>query len=156
MDSAIEDIAKFNKDAGLLENEYNDSLESAFQIEEALEGFDLTMLSRLLAPRSPVMSAKEVSRAIVKIVADVTPTGLTDVERFDKHCDGFVYHIGSFAKLGLSPTQIKEGIDVVMTANKAKVGCPRDEVGKLMKPANFNELYAPEPKLKAILSKRSK
>lgn len=150
----LDRIVAWNSKAGLLENEYNDSLESAFQIEEALEGFDIAILSRLLAPRADLMSPKEASRAIIKIAKDNTPTGLTDVERLDKHVDGIVYHIGSLAKLGLSTKQMLEAIDVVMTSNEAKLGCPRDECGKLLKPADFDELYAPEPKLEEILNVR--
>ena len=36
----------------------------------------------------------------------------------------------------------------------AKLNCPKDEFGKLMKPDNFKELYAPEPKLQLILDQR--
>ena len=37
-------IYDFNRVNGLLDKPYNDSLESSFQIEEALEGFDLSVL----------------------------------------------------------------------------------------------------------------
>ena len=45
----IEDIYSFNEKAGLLENGYDDFLESSFQIEEALEGFNTEWISKVLA-----------------------------------------------------------------------------------------------------------
>ena len=36
----VQEIYDFNKQAGLLEKGYDDFLESSFQIEEALEGFE--------------------------------------------------------------------------------------------------------------------
>ena len=53
-------------------------------------------------------------------------------------------------KLGLSPEQIIEGIQVVHNANLAKSG-KKDENGKVIKTNDFIE---PEPKLKQILDNR--
>lgn len=155
MTNPIKDIIQFNKDAGLLDNGYNDSLESAFQIEEALEGFDLSMLSRLLAPRSAdTLSPKLLSRAIVKVAKDNTLLDIEDVDRLDKHCDGFIYHVGSMAKLGLDYHQIIKALNIVITANKSKIGCSLDSSGKLNKPEGFKDTHSPEPKLQELLDTR--
>lgn len=155
MVAQVRKIIQFNEDAGLLEKGYDDSLEPAFQIEEALEGFNLTKLSKLLAPREPVMNPKEVSRAIIKVARHSDKTPIKEVDRLDKHIDGLIYHIGSLAKQGLSLEQMCEAVDVVMTANQAKVQCPKDEAGKLLKPLDFDELFAPEPALQQILDRRA-
>lgn len=138
----VERIYEFNKANGLLEKGYDDFLESSFQIEEALEKFDLETLPNLIGG-----NPKEVSRQICKSLKFIG----SDVDRLDKAIDAVVYAIGSMAKLGLSPSQIDAAINLVCDANEAKLGCPKDEHGKLCKPANFPN---PEPKLAAILSAR--
>ena len=151
-ENPIKLVHKFNKEAGLLGKPYNDHVESAFLIEEAIEGFDLDKLINAL--NLEVYSnkkSKDVARAILGSVKDET---ITDVERFDKHIDAFVYTIGSMLKMGLSPQQIEQGIAVVMQANMKKIGAPKDAEGKLLKPEGW-EQYAPEPKLQAILDKRT-
>ena len=154
MSDFVSRIYDFNRDNGLLAKGYNDSLESSFLIEEALEGFDMLYFSKDLqsefkAPRSfDDMSPKEISRAILRSTGEFTGS---DVDRLDKAIDAVVYAIGSMAKLGLNPDQINKAINIVMDANSAKTGCPKDEYGKLMKPANFPE---PQPKLQELLDAR--
>ena len=156
----VKRIYDFNKDNGLLEKGYNDFLESSFQIEEALEGFDsirLTKLHRKIA--DPMLNfsedytstAKTVSREILAHVSksNTGNNNISDVDRLDKAVDAVVYAIGSMAKLGLNPDQINKAINIVMDANSAKTGCPKDEYGKLMKPENFPE---PEPRLQELLN----
>lgn len=153
MENPIKLVYKFNKEASLLDKPYNDHVESAFLIEEAIEGFDLDKLINAL--NLEVYSnkkSKDVARAILGSVKDET---ITDVERFDKHIDAFVYTIGSMLKMGLSPQQIEQGIAVVMQANMKKLTNKNyDAEGKLLKPEGW-EQYAPEPKLQAILDKRT-
>lgn len=164
MSDFVQRIYDFNKDNGLLEKGYDDFLESSFQIEEALEGLELESILPILenshynysqSPHYGKATAKDVSRAIVTHClyplnnAQVT---ITDVERLDKACDAVVYAIGSMAKLGLSTDQIHQAINIVMDANRAKTGCPKDEHGKLMKPANFPE---PQPRLQELLDART-
>lgn len=144
----IDTIVNWNKDAGLLNKPYDDFLESSFQIEEALEGFNLAKLTSILSPEDNYLSPKDLSRVIVKHVGEIN---IKDVDRLDKACDAIVYAVGSMAKLGLNQYDIKKALGIVMQANIAKLGCPKDEHGKLMKPDNFDELYAPEPKLQALL-----
>jgi len=148
----VERIHKFNSDAGLLEKGYDDFLESSFQIEEALEGFDNTHLSKLLKPSLPVMSPKSISRTIVRYANwEEDANTITDVDRLDKAIDSIVYAIGSIAKLGLNPEQTERAIDIVMQANETKLTCNKDEHGKLGKPSNFE---GPEAALQSILDER--
>ena len=155
MSDFVTRIYEFNRDNGLLDKGYDDFLESSFQIEEALEGFmDLPELARVLSRSDKVTvkseSPKDLSRAIVGL-AGTECNDIPDVDRLDKACDAIVFAVGSMAKLGLTPTQIHEALNIVMDANLAKSGCPKDAEGKLMKPNNFPN---PEPRLQALLEAR--
>jgi hypothetical protein len=55
------------------------------------------------------------------------------------------------AKLGLNPQEITKALNIVMHANFAKLQCPRDEFGKLTKPADF---VGPEAELQKLLDSR--
>lgn len=149
----IERIYDFNHQAGLLSNPYNDFLEASFQIEEALEGFDLAALTHVLSAsdHTEPPSAKYLARYITSS-AGANNIKLSDVDRLDKACDAVVFAVGSMAKLGLTPAQIEQALHIVMDSNQAKLGCLKDEHGKLMKPANFPN---PEPRLQALLDLRN-
>jgi predicted HAD superfamily Cof-like phosphohydrolase len=144
----IEDICRINEHqwdnhAG----SYDDKKESAYQIEEALEGFKSQDRDVLLYTYP--YNAKNVSRQLVNEL-DVEPN-LRDVDRFDKHLDSIYYNIGSLHKLGLTPTQIIDGLQIVHNANKEKSG-EKDSLGKVKKSKDFTE---PEPLLQKILNKRN-
>ena len=144
----VQRIYDFNKDNGLLDKGYSDFLESSFQIEEALEGFDIKEVSQNTTDyRLTTSSAKELSRYILDREKFIG----TDVDRLDKACDAIVFAVGSIAKLGLKPAQIHEALNIVMDANLAKSGCPKDAEGKLLKPDNFPN---PEPRLQMLLDLR--
>jgi len=150
MRNPIKDIIKFNKDANLLGKGYSDALESSFQIEEALEGFDGLdkICEQLMGPDHPTEKMpKEISRYLMK---NVEFTG-SDVDRLDKACDAIVFAVGSMAKLGLNYQQIVRALNAVMKSNQAKLAMPKDEYGKLMKPDDF---VGPEPELQKILDER--
>ena len=140
----IDAIYQFNEQAGLLEQGYNDFSESAYQIEEALEGYEIAhgFTVHLDTP-------KEMSRTIVRAQG---PFIGTDVDRLDKAIDAIVFAVGSIAKLGLTPPQIREAIEIVTTANLQKLSMPKDEFGKLTKPADF---VGPEAKLQKLLDRRN-
>ena len=140
----IDAIYQFNEQAGLLEQGYNDFSESAYQIEEALEGYEIAhgFTVHLDTP-------KEMSRTIVRAQGSFVGT---DVDRLDKAIDAIVFAVGSIAKLGLTPPQIREAIEIVTTANLQKLSMPKDEFGKLTKPADF---VGPETKLQELLDRRS-
>ena len=140
----IDAIYQFNEQAGLLEQGYNDFSEPAYQIEEALEGFEIAhgFTVHLDTP-------KEMARTIVRAQG---PFIGTDVDRLDKAIDAIVFAVGSIAKLGLTPPQIREAIEIVTTANLQKLSMPKDEFGKLTKPADF---VGPETKLQELLDRRN-
>ena len=140
----IDAIYQFNAQAGLLEQGYNDFSESAYQIEEALEGYEIAQGFTV-----HLDTPKEMSRTIVR--AQGTFIG-TDVDRLDKAIDAIVFAVGSIAKLGLTPPQIREAIEIVTTANLQKLSMPKDEFGKLTKPADF---VGPEAKLQKLLDRRN-
>ena len=145
----IKQIYKFNDEASLLADGYDDYRECAYPIEEALEGFDLVNLSTLLGcPATP----KQVSRKIMEIVkgtqTTVYPIPITDVDRLDKHLDSIVFSFGSIFKLGLKPQQAIRALGVVTTANMRKLTAGKDEQGKQNKPVDF---VGPEQELLKIL-----
>ena len=148
MNNPIKEIYRFNEKAGLLDKGYDDTLESSFQIEEALEGFDITFLALLLNMHEDMMSPKDISRSIISKVSGE----LSDVDRLDKACDAVVFAVGSMAKLGLNPNQITKALNIVMQANFKKLGMSKDSEGKLMKPEGFE---GPEPLLQKVLDERN-
>ena len=160
MSDPIELIYQFNHDAGLVQRGYDDFLESSFQIEEALEGFKDNQLLGVLVHSSNTTPSgqdpykpKNVARAIVHLASSRGQQDpIPDVERLDKACDSVVFAIGSMTKLGLNVEQIKRALNAVMKANMAKLSMPKDEFGKLMKPADF---VGPEAALQAILDEVS-
>ena len=80
---------------------------------------------------------------------DSKPTNIPDVDRLDKACDAVVFAIGSMAKLGLTPAQIIEAMNIVTEANLQKLSNIKiDSSGKLLKDSNF---VGPETKLQALL-----
>lgn len=147
MTNIIEKVFAFNQDAGLLDKPYDDFLESSFQIEEALEGFDLDKLVRTYDLDSEA-EAKSISRSLIEICV----TKLSDVDRADKHIDSLIYDLGALAKLRLNPEQIERMIMVVVEANKTKLACKKDKYGKLGKPTDF---VGPETELQKILDERN-
>ena len=148
----IKEIAKWQRDAGNAAKPYVDSLESSFQIEEALEGFtDLPELAKVLSRSDKITvkseSPKDLSRAIIAL-AGTELDDISNVERLDKACDAIVYAIGSMTKLGLDHHAITKALNIVNDANKAKLGMSRDAEGKLLKPEGF---VGPEVKLQELL-----
>ena len=142
-------VYDFNSKAGLLEAGYDDFRESAFQIEEALEGFNIAELSRNITDYSySTDSAKELARYIL---TNERFTG-TNVDRLDKACDAIIFAIGSMAKLGLSPEQMRQALDIVAKANLAKLSNIKiDSSGKLLKDSSFT---GPEAQLQTLLNQQ--
>lgn len=154
MENPIKRIVAFNQKAGLLEKPYDDFLESSFQIEEALEGFDMNELDLFLnGPESTIEpTPKNLSRIIIQSCYNVA---LEDVDRLDKACDAVVFAVGSMAKLGLNAQEITQALNIVMDANNAKLKTKRvDAQGKLCKDSDFK---GPEESLQELLDRaRSK
>lgn len=138
----IEKIYNFNKQAGLLDSDYDDFLETSMLVEEAIEGFGQSTNNT---------TVKEYSRAITQEILHTAITRPNDVDRLDKACDAAIIAIGSIFKLGLTPTQATRALHIVMDHNLAKLGMPKDEYGKLTKPSNFK---GPEVELQQLLNER--
>jgi len=147
--NAIKQIHKFNQQAGLIEQGYNDLREAAFPIEEMLEGFDLTLFKEMLFMGEEEASPKLVSR---KIMWHTSGHVIADVDRLDKHLDAIVFCFGSIFKLGLTPQQAIRALSIVADANMQKLTAGKDEHGKQMKPEGF---IPPEEKLQKILDERA-
>lgn len=130
-------IRQFNEKAGLLARGYNARLEASFQIEEAIEGFDLynilAVFDPTLAPST--LSAKDLSRLFLTHVD--SGTQITLVEAIDKAADAIVFAYGSLFKLGLSEQQAEDCLSMVAQSVMEKVNAPVDAEGKLTKPEGF-------------------
>lgn len=148
MENPFKLIYKFNNEAELLANGYNDKLESAFLIEEALEEFDVSAIIGAMKPEFQDMFAnskdnnpnkpKDVARFLVGLAyqnEDIAPR-----KRLDKQIDALVYAAGGIMKLGLSAQLAQEAVNTVMSANMKKIGAGKDEQGKQLKPDNWEEI----------------
>ena len=145
-------VYDFNDKAGLIEAGYDDFRESAFQVEEAIEGLDLYELALFLhGPEyTGEVTSKALSRSIIAACCIKQP--VPDVDRLDKACDAIIFAIGSMAKLGLSPEQMRQALDIVAKANLAKLSNIKiDSSGKLLKDSNF---IGPEERLQTLLEQR--
>ena len=136
----FEDIARLNNvQWNNPKGSYDATKSAALRIEEALEAIGTSM-------------PKETSRELVESLA-VQPEKVSEVAAFDSLIDGIYIAIGELHKLGLSPSQMIDGLQVVHSANLMKGG-KKDSQGKVVKPDQWEELFAPEPKLQAILDER--
>lgn len=147
----VDQIHEFNSQAGLLDKPYDDFLESSFQIEEALEGFDVSRISTELTSEPFTTDSPKVLARRILVGEKFRDSFLTDVERLDKACDAIVFAFGSIFKLGLNPEQAARAVSIVMSANLAKLSMPKDEFGKLTKPTDF---VGPEAQLQELLDER--
>jgi len=152
MENPIKQIYKFNQQANLLTKGYNPRLEAAFQIEEALEGFDIHQIATsLFGPQTDILTAKDLARAIIS--QDTNTSSILSVDALDKAGDGVVYGIGAMAKLGLDVQGITQALNIIMNKNLAKLKALKyDEQGKLLKPEAFE---GPEEELQKLLDKYS-
>jgi len=73
-----------------------------------------------------------------------------EVGCFDALLDLKFVLTGSLGKMALTPSQIVDGYEAVMTANEQK-SATKNAAGKITKPADFQ---GPEPKLQKILDER--
>ena len=150
--NAIKLIYKFNAEckdangASLIDKGYDDLKESAFSIEEMLEGFNTDVLHTLLAMDGEPNTPKDISRKIMWHTNGIH--NMNNVDRLDKHLDAIVYNFGSLFKLGLSPQQAIKALTIVAEANMQKLTAGQDEHGKQKKPDGF---IPPEERLQHIL-----
>lgn len=146
----FERIRAFNDSAGLLSGPngvYNSFRESAFQIEEALEGFDLQDIASRTGYRGDTLTAAYLSRYILGERAKTA--NIDRVDAIDKACDAIVFAVGSLLKLDLSTEQINDILNIVMDANEQKLESKKkDSEGKLLKDENF---VPPEARIRDYL-----
>lgn len=155
MTDPINLIYEFNKKAGLIDQGYDDQRESAFSIEEMLEGFkDLPYLATRLHPDGEAneenFNPKQISRQIIKLASMDNKDPIPTVDRVDKHIDSIVFNFGSLFKIGLNKFEAEKALEIVATANMQKLSAGKDEHGKQKKPANF---VPPEEQLQKLLDK---
>ncbi len=106
-------------------------------IEEALESIGAS-------------TPRDTSREIVANHA-IDPETIEDVDSLDAIIDTIYIAIGELHKLGLSPEQMVESLQVVHNCNVAKTG-QKDSEGKVIK--DKDSFIPPEPALQEILSRR--
>ena len=157
----IDDIFHFNKEAGLLGKPMDTFHETAYILEEAMEGFEPAFNGQHKDGTPVVPGDKEwvTARAwslslMNQILQAFEQRNLSlpkEVSDFDKSIDGTWFNIGRLAKMGLSREQVREGFEAVYQANISKIGGPKDEHGKQLKPEGW---VGPETKLQKILDKR--
>jgi len=143
----LQQIYDFNEKAGLLNHGFDIKKESAYVIEEQLEGFPgykNIAKSLGLAPVS-FETPKDFSRWFTKNLGDFTGD---QIDVLDRILDTLIFSIGSLYKLGLEPRDVEQCMSIVMDANMEKISQPVDAEGKLTKPPNF---VPPEQKLQEYL-----
>jgi len=150
----VQDIYSFNDKAGLLGKGMDSFMETAYILEEAIEGYE-DVFNNPDDETAAVVTARAWALGFLNQVKEAKERrGLpmpTDVEELDKAIDGVVFNIGKMAKMGLSVEQIERAFAVVSACNMAKLDGPKDELGKQLKPAGWT---GPEPTLQLILDER--
>lgn len=162
MKNPIQAIIDFNAKAGFITgannfSNFNDTKESAYLIEEALEPYQVEHLASLfeLAKHTAEYTKnpqREVAKAILANtdVAEVP----TKVQLVDKYIDAIIYAVGSLGKMGLTHQDITAALNIVTEANVKKTLNPvYDDEGKLLKPADW-DMYDPEYRLINLIQKR--
>lgn len=162
MKNPIQAIIDFNAKAGFITgannfSNFNDTKESAYLIEEALEPYQVEHLASLfeLAKHTAEYTKnpqREVAKAILANtdVAEVP----TKVQLVDKYIDAIIYAVGSLGKMGLTHQDITAALNIVTEANVKKTLNPvYDDEGKLLKPTDWDK-YDPEYRLINLIQKR--
>jgi predicted HAD superfamily Cof-like phosphohydrolase len=150
----IKDIYDFNDKAGLLGNGMDSFLETAYILEEAIEGYE-DVFNNPDDENAPVVTARDWALGFLNQVKEAKEQrGLpmpSEVAELDKAIDGVVFNIGKIAKMGLNPEQIARAFKVVHGCNMNKLSGPKDELGKQLKPEGWT---GPEEELQKILDER--
>ena len=151
----VQDIYSFNEQAGLLGKGFDSFLETAYILEEAIEGYE-DVFNMPEDPEAPVVTARGWALGFLNQVKEAKEQRNlpmpSEVDELDKAIDGVIFNIGKIAKMGLSPEQIDEVFAIVNNANVAKLGAPKDELGKQLKPEGW---VGPETLLQEVLDRRA-
>jgi len=157
----VDDVFHFNEEAGLLGKPMDSFLETAYVLEEGIEGFEAAFNGQHKdgTPIKPGdkewVTARQWSLSFMNQIHQAFEQRKlempSEVSEFDKAIDGIWFNIGKLAKMNLSEYQVREGFAAVYRANIAKIGGPKDEHGKQLKPEGWK---GPEATLQEILDKR--
>jgi len=150
----VQDIYDFNEKAGLLGNGMDSFMETAYILEEAIEGYE-DVFNMPEDPNAPVVTARSWALGFLNQVKQAKENrGLpmpAEVDEVDKAIDGVVFNIGKLAKMGLTVEQICRMFKVVSDCNMSKLDGPKDDLGKQLKPEGWT---GPEKDLQKILDER--
>lgn len=151
----VKEIHSFNDKAGFLGGGMDSFLEASFIFEEAMEGYE-DVLNNPDDPNAPVITARDWAIGLlnqVKIAKENRNLPMpSEVDEVDKAIDVIVFSIGKLLKMGLSIDQVYECISIVNTKNLEKIGGPKAEDGKQLKPEGWTP---PEPLLQKVLDARA-
>ena len=151
----VEDIYAFNKQSDLLGKGMDSFLETAYILEEAVEGYE-DVFNMPGDPNAPVVTARDWALSFLNQVKEAKEQRNlpmpSEVAELDKAIDGAIFNIGKMLKMGLSVDQVYEAFDIVSKCNLAKLGGPKDELGKQLKPKGWK---GPEGALESLLQRRA-
>lgn len=162
MKNPIQAIIDFNAKAGFITgannfSNFNDTKESAYLIEEALEPYQVEHLASLFElAKHTAEYTKNPQREVAKVILANTDVAEvpTKVQLVDKYIDAIIYAVGSLGKMGLTHQDITAALNIVTEANVKKTLNPvYDDEGKLLKPADWDK-YDPEYRLINLIQKR--
>ena len=152
--SVVQDIYDFNAKMGLLGKGMDSFMETAYILEEAVEGYE-DVFNNPGDPEAPVVTARSWALGFLNQVKDAKEARNlpmpSEVDEADKAIDGVVFNIGKLAKMNLSVDQIERMFKVVSGCNMSKLDGPKDELGKQLKPEGWT---GPESELQKILDER--
>jgi len=150
----VQDIFDFNLKADLLGKGMDSFLETAYILEEAVEGYE-DVFNMPEDPNAPVVTARAWALGFLNQVREAKIARNlpmpSEVAEVDKAIDGVVFNIGKLAKMDLTPDQIERMFKVVSDANMSKLDGPKDDLGKQLKPDGW---VGPEAALQVILDER--
>lgn len=129
-------------------------LETAYILEEAVEGYE-DVFNNPDDPEAPKVTARSWALGFlnqVKMAKENRNLPMpSEVVELDKAIDGILFNIGKIAKMGLTEEQAERAFKAVTTVNASKLGAPKDELGKQLKPDGW---AGPEEELQKILDER--
>jgi len=151
----VQGIYTFNDEAGLLGKGMDSFVETAYILEEAIEGYE-DVFNLPDDPEAPTVTARDWSLSLlnqVKLAKENRNLPMpSEVAELDKAIDGAIFNIGKMAKMGLSVDQIHTAFAIVNAANMSKLAAPKDDLGKQLKPDGW---VGPEADLQVLLDNRA-
>jgi len=151
----VEDIYAFNKQSDLLDKGMDSFAETAYILEEAVEGYE-DVFNLPEDPNAPVVTARDWALGFLNQVKEAKEQRNlpmpSEVGELDKAIDGAIFNIGKMLKMGLSVDQVYEAFSIVSNCNIAKLGGPKDSLGKQLKPEGWK---GPEDALELLLQHRT-